>query len=157
MKHFLNILKYSLVLSLVVTMASCGGGDDDDGGTDVDPTIAIAEALTKGQASFSNVTPPDGASTLDWSSMTLTFTGSVDGGTYATTNSPNTNVWPANGNWAFKEGTDGKVIVRDGTTDVTVSVGTAELTTTFSVDQPATGGRIKQIGGEWDFEFAFPQ
>lgn len=157
MKHFSNIFKYSLVLSLVVAMASCGGGDDDDGAGDVDATIAIAEALTKGQASFSDVTPPDGASTLEWSTMTLTFTGGVDGGKYTTTNSPNTDVWPANGDWAFKEGTDGKVIVRDGTTDVAVAVGPTQLETTFTVVQPSTGGRIKQIGGEWDFKFAFPQ
>ncbi|WP_420582888.1 hypothetical protein [Reichenbachiella sp.] len=155
MKHFLNIFKYSLVLSLVVAMASCGGGDDGDDPIDVDARIAIAEALTKGQASFSSVTPPDGATTLDWSSTTLTFTGGVDGGTYSTTNSANTDVWPANGSWAFKDGTDGKVIVRDGTTDVTVAVGATELSTTFTVVQPSTGGRVKVIGGEWDFTFGF--
>ncbi|WP_456458492.1 hypothetical protein [Reichenbachiella sp.] len=150
MKHFSNIFKYSLVLSLVVAMASCGGGDDDDGAGDVDARIAIVEGLVKGQTTFSSVTPPDGASSLDWSSLTLTFSGSIDGGTYTTTNSANTDVWPASGTWAFKDET-GKVIVRDGTTDVTLAVGESEVSTTFTVEQPASGGRIKQIGGEWDF------
>ena len=154
MKHFLNILKYSLVLSLVVTMASCGGGDDDDGGTDVDPTIAIREALTKGTVTLTNsdVTAPEGASSLNWDDMTLKF--NTDG-TYSTNASPNGDVWPGSGTWDFKEGTDGKTIVRDGTTDVTIAVGETELSTTFTVEQPASGGRIKQIGGEWDFSFKF--
>lgn len=154
MKHFSNILKYSLVLSLVVAMASCGGSDDDDGGTDVDPRIAIVDGLVKGQTTFSSVTPPDGATSLDWSSMTLTFTGSIDGGGYTTTNSANTDVWPASGTWTFKDET-GSVIVRDGTTDVTLAVGESELSTTFTVAQPASGGRVKQIGGEWDFTTKF--
>lgn len=152
MKDYLNTLKYSLLLSLVVAMASCGGSDDP-GTDDVDPLIAIAENLTSGQATFSSVSKPDGASDLTWDDMVLTFTGGVDGGSYATTGSPNEDIWPKEGNWAFKDGTDGKFIVRDGITDIAVSVGATQLVTTFTID--TSSGRVKVVDGEWEFSFTF--
>ncbi|MEO9964667.1 MAG: hypothetical protein ABJF11_02690 [Reichenbachiella sp.] len=152
MKDLLNILKYSLFLSLIVTMASCGG-DDNGGGDDTDPLIDIAANLTAGEATFSSVSKPDGASDFTWDGMILEFTGGVDGGTYTVTGSPNEDVWPAAGDWEFKDGTDGKFIVRDGTTDVAISVGSTELVTTFTVDDGS--GRVKVVNGEWEFSFAF--
>ncbi|UXX79578.1 hypothetical protein N7E81_00445 [Reichenbachiella carrageenanivorans] len=153
MKHFSNILKYSLFLSLVVAIVSCGGSDDDPAPSP-DELIAIAEALTKGEASFKSVSEPTDATELDWSNLVVKFNGGVDGGTYTTTGSANANVWPASGTWTFKDDT-GKTLVRDGSTDVTVAVSATELNTTFTVVQPETA-RTKVVGGEWSFALSFP-
>ena len=154
MKQFFNFFKYSLFLTLIVTLVSCGGSDDgDDGGTTEEQILQIASDLTKGQASFSAVTAPDGASTLDWSALKITFTGGIDGGSYETTGSPNTDVWPTSGSWAFKDGSNGATIVRDGSIDVALGTGSTGYNTTFTVAQPTA--RTKQIGGEWKFTFTF--
>lgn len=153
MKHFSNILKYSLFLSLVVAMVSCGGSDSDDPTPDGNDLQGVVDLLTAGEASFSSVSKPTDATELEWDDLIVKFTGGVDGGTYTTTGSANTDVWPASGTWTFKEGSNGSVIVRDGTTDVAISVSATELETTFTVDQPAA--RTKVVGGEWKFGLGF--
>lgn len=149
MKDFLNILKYSLFLSLVVTLVSCGGSDDP---VDEDTTLEDALSNLVGSTSFNSVVVPDGASAeLDWSNMTLEFSGTVDGGDYVTTNSANTTVWPATGTWEFTDNTGTKVTRDDGVV-VTLGLG-SQLETTFTIN--TSGSRVKVVEGEWQFTFDF--
>ncbi|MEO9806613.1 MAG: hypothetical protein ABJF04_25350 [Reichenbachiella sp.] len=150
MKHFSNIFKSVLFLSLVVAMASCGGSDDPGPGEDTTLADALA-GLIKGQANFNSVVKPTGATDLDWSAMTIQFSGTVDGGTYATTNSADATVWPASGTWVFTDATGTKVTRDDGVV-VTIRVGT-QLETEFTIPEP--GGRTKVVSGGWLFTYDY--
>lgn len=154
MKHFVNIFKYTLFLSLIVTMVSCGG-DDDGGGDDTDPLADQAELLVQGTAT-TNSAKLDGNDVegLSWDGFTVTFTGTKDGGSYSTNATGNQLlVWPASGTWEFGNST-GTIVTRDGDTDMALSVGATSLELTFDVDTNS-GGKVKVVDGEWVFKFDF--
>lgn len=151
MKHFSNILKYSLVLSLVVAMASCGGSDDPDPVEDT--TLQdVFNLLSAGQASYSSVTKPSDATELNWDDLVVTFGGTVDAGTYSTTGSADATVWPSSGTWTFTDATGTKITRNDGVI-VNVAVSATTLNTTFTIPEP--GARTMVVDGEWNFEFAY--
>lgn len=147
MKHFSNIFKSALFLSLVVAMVSCGGSDDPDPGEDT--TLADALAKFTGTAAFNAVDKPSGATELDWSGLTVTFSGTVDGGQYNTTGSADNTVWPAEGNWTFTDNTGTKITRTEDGVVMTLGLGT-QIETSFTIDT-SSGGRTKVVDGAWVF------
>ncbi|SMD33020.1 hypothetical protein SAMN04488029_1383 [Reichenbachiella faecimaris] len=152
MKHFLNFFKYSLFLSLVVAMVSCGGDDDGD---EEDTTLADqAELLVQGTATVSSAKLDGNDGDIDWAGFTITFSGNQDGGSYTTNATGNQLlVWPASGTWAFGNDT-GTVVTRDNDTDMAFSVGATSLELTFDVDTSGSG-RVLVVDGTWVFKFDF--
>ncbi|MEP2023835.1 MAG: hypothetical protein ABJH98_13935 [Reichenbachiella sp.] len=153
MKHFVNIFKYSLFLSLVVAMASCGG--DDDGGEEEDTTLSDqAELLVQGTATVSSAKLDGNNGDIDWDGFTVTFSGNQDGGSYTTTaTGDQLLVWPASGNWEFGNDT-GTIVSRSDGTDMSMSVGKNALELTFDVSTSGSG-RVLVVDGEWIFKFNF--
>ncbi|MGL1888748.1 MAG: hypothetical protein OCD76_19710 [Reichenbachiella sp.] len=153
MKIFLNYLTAVLFLSLVV-FASCGG--DDNGGDPEDTKLAdFVGILVSGTATVTTVTPGDGQTALEWEGMTVSFTGTVDGGTYTTVGSANETVFPASGNWTIAEGgSTGFIITRTEDGVAMDASATAEaLQLSFDISTAAT--RTKVIDGGWVFAFDF--
>ncbi|PIB35902.1 hypothetical protein BFP72_11115 [Reichenbachiella sp. 5M10] len=157
MKKFLNYLPAVLFLSLL-TLASCGGdddsdGDDGDGGNNLEE---IATELTHATAIATSVNAEDGQTDLMWTEegavFEIKFSGDLDGGSYTTTNSKNTDVWPASGTWAFKDET-GTVIVRDNTTDIDITV--TETTLKMSFDYTSAAARTHVVDGGWVFNMDY--
>jgi len=88
----------------------------------------------------------DGSVVSDFKDLTLTFTGGTkDGGTYGTTNSIDSDVWPNSGAWEFQNG-DRSKLLRSDNVSVSISVTQSTLKTSFTV----TGG-LKE--GNWVFDF----
>ena len=77
------------------------------------------------------------------------FTLNIGNKTYATTNglSP---VWPEMGTWDFQDNNPG-IITRDDGAIIIVSVSSGNLTLTFTADAVPTGGRVKSVSGEYQF------
>ena len=154
MKNLLNYISAALFLSLMV-FASCGGGDDGEGDNPLD---VIASNLT-GTATFDSYTPaPGSTSTLDFSSLEVTFNGDAEGGRYTTTGSPDLTVWPAAGDWEFANNS-GTRITRssdvNGVDDVLVTVefnnDITQVTFSFEVDTNGGSSAPGTIDGPWVF------
>ncbi|MEQ8924616.1 MAG: hypothetical protein RLO81_02320 [Fulvivirga sp.] len=87
--------------------------------------------------------------------VTSQFTGfklNIGNKTYTTENglSP---VWEPSGNWDFIDNNP-SLILRDGDTQITVSVTSSALTLTFTADAVPTGGRVESVSGEYQFHLA---
>lgn len=157
MKHFINFMKYSLFLSLVVAMVSCGGDDNDDGDEEEDPRQEKADLFVNEKATIaaeSDVTLDGNASdeSFDWAGFEITFSGGVDGGTFTTNATGNQlEVWPTSGNWTFGDDNGNTIQITNGAL-MNLNVGSNELKLTFDLDG-SINGRIKVVEGEWEFSF----
>lgn len=150
MKHFVNIFKYSLFLSLVVAMVSCGGDDDDE--PETDPKQETVDAL-KGTVTLSDFEKPNGASDLVWEGMTVTWTASsLEGGSFTTSGSADPDVWPASGTWTFTGDAANKITRNDGVV-ITLALTTEQVETAFNISTSA--GRTMVVDGDWSFTFDF--
>lgn len=151
MKRLSNLLAALVFASLVIFM-SCGGGGSDPGPSDLE--IAVENLTVSG--GFSNPSTvqtdngdPDGV----WTNFGITFTGTVDGGTYEVSDVPDgfEDVW-ADGTWTINNGANRITKIQDGvTTVITAGISEGGLTLEFDVAQPS--GRTSGIGGTWTFVF----
>ena len=88
----------------------------------------------------------DGSVVSDFKDLTLTISGGTkDGGTYGTTNSIDSDVWPNSGTWEFQNG-DRSKLLRSDNVSMSISVTQSTLNISFTV----TGG-LKE--GNWVFDF----
>ncbi|MEQ6166462.1 hypothetical protein AAOE16_04655 [Ekhidna sp. MALMAid0563] len=151
MKQLSNLLAALVFASLVIFM-SCGGGGGDDGPSDLE--IAVDNLTISG--GFSNPTTVQtggGTADGDWSTFGITFTGSVDGGSYTVSNVPAgfEDVW-ANGTWTINDAATVITRTQGGVdTDIVASIGEGSLTLEFDVADPTA--RTSGIAGEWTFVF----
>jgi hypothetical protein len=162
MKYFKKLLAISALFSLLVFM---GCGPDDD--PEVPAGKATSDQLTDGTwipSGVSNANQPRD----EWADFTVSFSSNTDftGGTYATTGLPSEDtdqiVWKPSGTWEFgEEGTKFNVMIRDGDTDVPVSlvVDTNEdgsegtLNMQFELVDP--NARAEGFFGKWVFAMTF--
>ena len=152
MKRLSNLLAALVFASLVIFM-SCGGGESDP---PIDPLQDEVDNLTVagGWSAPSNVTTDGGTPDGDWSSFSLTFTGSTSGGSYSVSNVPDGfgDVW-SSGSWVF--GNDSGTVItktQNGVeTDMTASISGSQLTLQFDVAEPTA--RTNGIAGTWVFTF----
>jgi hypothetical protein len=158
MKKLSNLLAALVFGSLVIFM-SCNKKGSDPVKTAAEIQAAL---LTAGQWSTatSNVTYDGGPSDANWTNFKLTFTGTANGGTYSTGGTTPTDfedVWPASGNWTFKNDAGTKINRTGGSAgdiELTVSsVTETSLTITFLVSDPTA--RVSGIYDEtWSFTFS---
>ncbi|MEO9872692.1 hypothetical protein [Ekhidna sp.] len=152
MKRLSNLLAALVFASLVIFM-SCGGGGDDPAPDPLADDLANL-TVSGGWSNPTTVTTDNGTADGVWTTFGISFTGTVDGGTYTVSNVPDgfSDVW-ADGTWTF--GNDnGSVITRvqgGVTTDITASIADGSLTLTFDVTE--SGARTSGISGEWTFVF----
>ena len=151
MKRLSNLLAALVFASLVIFM-SCGGGGDDPGPSQLEITVQNL-TVSGGFSNPSSVTTGTGQADGDWSTFGITFTGTVDGGTYTVSNVPDgfSDVW-ANGNWTINS--NGNVITKEQNsvvTEITATIGEGSLTLQFDVAEPTA--RANGIAGAWTFIF----
>ncbi|MEQ8629168.1 hypothetical protein [Ekhidna sp.] len=151
MKQLSNLLAALVFASLVIFM-SCGGGGGDDGPSDLE--IAVDNLTISGGFSNPTTVQTDGGTADgDWSTFGITFTGSVDGGSYTVSNVPAgfEDVW-ANGTWTINDAATVITRTQGGVdTDIVASIGEGSLTLEFDVADPTA--RTSGIAGEWTFVF----
>ncbi|MEN8248059.1 MAG: hypothetical protein ABFS32_03950 [Bacteroidota bacterium] len=80
----------------------------------------------------------------DWSTFTLT----LGDKTYSSTSANSAEVWPSSGTWDFLSAEELGVMVRDNTTNITITVTDSSLLMEFDY---STGGRVNGIEGTWRF------
>ncbi len=136
MKHLKHLLAALVFVSLII-FTSCGGGGNGGGGKDPADVQAEKFAATwtlNANGAILETTPEDG-----WTGFTLTVTGTGAGGSYTTSNSASTDVWPATGTWTFDGNDIGTVLRSDGVSLDIFALNTAgtAMTLKFNID---TGG-----------------
>lgn len=155
MKRLSNLLAALVFASLVIFM-SCGGGKDDPGPT---PEEVAAENLVgkTWSVNASSITfdgnVPDG----DWSSFTLSFSGSASGGSYTASGVPTDfeDVWPASGSWEFLTNGSGAVTGIDrGDVEMTGTIAESSLTLNFTVPDPSGARTSGLYDAPWAFSFS---
>ena len=151
MKRLSNLLAALVFASLVIFM-SCGGGGSDPGPSDLEITVENL-TVTGGFSNPATVQTDGGTPDGTWDSFGISFTGTVDGGSYTVSNVPDgfSDVW-ANGTWTINSAGNQITKVQNGvTTVITASISDTGLTLEFDVAQPS--GRASGIGGTWTFVF----
>jgi hypothetical protein len=156
MKHLKHLLAALVFVSLII-FTSCGGGGG--GGTDPDPADVQGDKLEATWTLNANGALLEGAqpqNAAEWANFTLSITyNDTDGGTYTTTGSASTDVWPASGTWTFDGDDIGTVERSDGVLLDIFSLNTAgtALTLKFNID---TGGpaRTSSVDGNWTFNLS---
>jgi hypothetical protein len=151
MKRLSNLLAALVFASLVIFM-SCGGGGGNDGPSELEIKVQNL-TVSGGFSNPSNVQTDGGQADGDWSTFGISFTGSVDGGSYTVSNVPTgfEDVW-SNGTWTINDA--GTVITRTQngvSTDMTATIGEGSLTLEFFVADP--NARTNGIAGSWTFVF----
>lgn len=144
-----------LMLSLIA-FTSCN--NDGAGNPDPEPTLTPAQEqaakIVAGGATWSlAATDPvtvDGTVSTDWTNFTLQFGGDENGGTFTTSNSASSIVWPTTGTWTFADGSVTQLNRNDGVT-MTVNVTDTEMTLSFEVEDPGSG-RTLGIAGTYIFK-----
>lgn len=150
MKNLKHLLAALVFVSLSIFI-SCGK-DEGGGGTKTDPADDQAELLVDTWTLTSNGAQLESAAQADWNGLTLTYTGDGDGGSYTTSGSQSTEVWPNSGNWEF-DGTDIGTIVRSDGVEMDISsVSSSGLTLSFTISS-SSGTRTSGVEGNWTFTF----
>ena len=150
MKHLKHLLAALVFVSLVI-FTNCG--DDGGGGTKPDPKGDQAELLVIDWDLTSNGASLESAAQADWNGFSVTFSGDGDGGTYSTSGSQTTDVWPASGTWEF-DGDDIDTMIRNDGVEMDISsVTSSGLTLVFNIN---TSGSTRSSGvdGNWSFTFS---
>lgn len=153
MKRLSNLLAALVFASLVIFM-SCGGSGGDDGPSDLE--IAVDNLTISGGFSVSDqsqdVKTDNGTADGDWANFTITYSGSVDGGTYDVEGVPAgfEDVW-ADGTWTINDAATVITKTHQGgtATEMVASIGEGTLTLEFDVADPTA--RISGIAGSWTF------
>ncbi|MCB0488238.1 MAG: hypothetical protein KDC99_07170 [Cyclobacteriaceae bacterium] len=144
----MTTIKYIFSILLFVGLlgvTGCRKKSDDPGPTALD--LRLEELMNDGT---NWVLGSDGV-TKDGLDVTDQFAGfklTIGNKTYSTVNglSP---VWEPTGTWDFQSDNP-DLIVRDGSTQVTVNLSTSALTLIFTA-AGVPGGRVKSVSGEYQF------
>lgn len=151
MKRLSNLLAALVFASLVIFM-SCGGGGGNDGPSDLE--IAVDNLTVSGGFSNPSTVQTGGEQADgDWSSFGITFTGSVDGGSYTVSGVPDgfSDVW-ANGTWTINDKATVITRAQGGvSTDIIAKIAENSLSLEFEVN--TQGARTSGIDGDWIFVF----
>ena len=142
LRNFLNFILFYLLLVI-----GCNSVDDQPG-LQVDDPLDLQANLLNGTWILKDQSSAvkDGSVVSDFKDLTLTFSnGNKDGGSYATTNSIDADVWSNSGTWQFQNGDRSKLLRSDNVV-MSISVTQTTLRTSFTV----TGG-LKE--GNWVFDF----
>lgn len=137
----------NILLILFLIIMGCSSVEDQpdfqgDDPLDIQANLLNGTWILKDQSSAVR----DGSVVSDFKDLTLTFSGGTKaGGTYGTTNSVDSDVWPNSGAWEFQNG-DRSKLLRSDNVSVSISVTQSTLKTSFTV----TGG-LKE--GNWVFDF----
>ncbi|QSE99253.1 hypothetical protein [Fulvivirga lutea] len=141
-------IKYSILAIVFIWVATFTSCKDDSEST---PSETDQQLITLQNNGTNWVLGSDGV-TKDGFDVTSQFAGfklNIGNKTYTTENglSP---VWEPSGNWDFIDNNP-SLILRDGDTQIVVSVTSNALTLTFTADAVPTGGRVESVSGEYQF------
>ena len=140
MKKF--IYNITITLSLLFACNSVDPEPEPQDPLDIQANLLNGKWILKNESSAVK----DGTIISDFKDLTLTFSGGTkSGGSYATTNSIDADVWPDSGNWQFQNNDKGKLLRSDNVV-MSISVTQTTLRTSFTV----VGG-LKD--GNWIFDF----
>ena len=125
---------------------SCGNNKQPD--LELTDPLDIQANLLNGKWILKNETSAtrDGSVVSDFKNLTLSFSGSSNsGGTYSTSNSIDSDVWPNSGTWVFQNNEKSKLLRNDNVL-MNISVTQTTLRISFTVE-----GGLKV--GNWIFDF----
>lgn len=125
---------------------SCGNNKQPD--LELTDPLDIQANLLNGKWILKNETSAtrDGSVVSDFKNLILSFSGSSNsGGTYSTSNSIDSDVWPNSGTWAFQNNEKSKLLRNDNVL-MNISVTQTTLRISFTVE-----GGLKV--GNWIFDF----
>tara|TARA_B100001989_G_scaffold45908_1_gene29169 strand:+ start:897 stop:1316 length:420 start_codon:yes stop_codon:yes gene_type:complete len=125
---------------------SCGNNKQPD--LELTDPLDIQANLLNGKWILKNETSAtrDGSVVSDFKNLTLSFSGSSNsGGTYSTSNSIDSDVWPNSGTWSFQNNEKSKLLRNDNVL-MNISVTQTTLRISFTVE-----GGLKV--GNWIFDF----
>lgn len=158
MKKFLKFIPAIAFLCAAVLMTSCGG-DDGDGGNGNNAaeerfTIMSANAWDISDVSFTNGSNVD---QIDFTALTLTFSGTAEAGAIATAGLSETGseeaqaeaarVWPASSTFTF-DNEEATSFTRNDNITVAITSATAEQLVLVISDFPAaTTARVNSVEG----------
>ena len=154
MKLVSRILTLLVLASATVFYSSCGGGDDDPK-SETDTQIEKLNGTWVIQSN-TDVKQDGGDPTYPYKNMELTITASAGSTSFPwkMTSRPPLSPWKDQGTFEFGDPVATK-LTRDDKVVVTYSVTDTKLILTF---EGFTGsgytGRVKNVEGDWSFEFA---
>lgn len=131
---------------LLFFIISCGNNKQPD--LELTDPLDIQANLLNGKWILKNETSAtrDGSVVSDFKNLTLSFSGSSNsGGTYSTSNSIDSDVWPNSGTWSFQNNEKSKLLRNDNVL-MNISVTQTTLRISFTVE-----GGLKV--GNWIFDF----
>lgn len=131
---------------LLFFIISCGNNKQPD--LELTDPLDIQANLLNGKWILKNETSAtrDGSVVSDFKNLTLSFSGSSNsGGTYSTSNSIDSDVWPNSGTWSFQNNEKSKLLRNDNIL-MNISVTQTTLRISFTVE-----GGLKV--GNWIFDF----
>jgi hypothetical protein len=146
MKHLKHLTAALVFVSLIV-FTSCGGSK---GGDKSNPAADQAEKIVGSWTLAANGAKLESQSVDGWTGFTLTYTGDENGGSFTTTNSASTDVWPASGTWTFDGDDIGTISRNDGVLIDISAVTSSSLTLAFTINTSARGS---SVDGNWTFSF----
>ena len=113
---------------------SCGNNKQPD--LELTDPLDIQANLLNGKWILKNETSAtrDGSVVSDFKNLTLSFSGSSNsGGTYSTSNSIDSDVWPNSGTWSFQNNEKSKLLRNDNVL-MNISVTQTTLRISFTVE-----------------------
>jgi len=145
----MKLLKYNITALFLVGIMVLTGCKDDP----TEPTVSELEqqlaALMNGGKSWvagSSGIIKDG---FDVTDQFTDFKLTVGNKTYNVANGLS-HVWPTSGTWDFQNNNP-NLILRDGATGIAVAFSGATLTLSFTADGSASGGKVRSVSGEYQF------
>jgi hypothetical protein len=152
MKRLFNMAAFLTFVGAQAFFTGCSG-DDDDGGSVTDQQIEQLSGTWKA----TSVTLDD-AQQEGYEEFTLKIfkhSGEADLG-YIITNNPDESPWLSeyNGVFVFDTGEPTKYFLREDDVRIEYNVSGESLALLFNYEEPATGGRVDGVSGEWEFVFA---
>lgn len=131
------IISCSFVLLLSNQLMSCKSSSDE--------TDPVLQMLTSGtwKAAFIEMDAQD--KTALFLDFRLTFTPT------SFTSENGLGIWPDQGAWSFADEPKSSINRSDGATVAITSITESELVLSFNWDPAFTGGRIKSVGGDYEF------
>ena len=148
MKHLKQLLAPLTFVTLII-LTNCGPDDKKK----PSPAADQAKLLALTWNLDSNGAKLESATQADWNEFELKLTGDGDGGSYTTSESQTTDVWPARGTWKF-DGDDIGVIVRDDGVKMDISsVTSSRLVLGFKIEGTSGSTRSSGVDGNWTFTF----
>lgn len=137
-----NILFYCILISFIFSCKSVDPDPEPEDPLDTQASLLNGTWFLKDASSAVK----DGIIISEFENLTLTISGGTkNGGSYATTNSIDKDVWPNSGTWEFQNNDKGKILRSDNIV-VSLSVTQSTLRTSFTVI-----GGLKE--GNWIFDF----